>query len=62
MVGQEFVFKVHYGGKINRRFMSTYAEGDVDVYKLEVYDEDKLSFFKVESIVKKYGYKSGDLW
>ncbi len=56
------MFEVHYGGKINRRFMSTYAEGDVDVYKLEVYDEDKLSFFKVESIVKKYGYKSGDLW
>jgi hypothetical protein len=37
-----------------------YGGGDVDVYK-EAYDEDKLSFFKVESIDKKYGYKSRDL-
>jgi hypothetical protein len=40
--------------------MSTYVGGDVDVYK-EAYDEEMLSFFEAESIVKKYGYKSGDL-
>jgi hypothetical protein len=27
----------------------------------EKFDEDKLSFFEIEGIVKKYGYKSGDL-
>jgi hypothetical protein len=40
--------------------MNTYVGADVDVYK-EVIDEDKLSFLVVESIVKTYGYKSGDL-
>jgi hypothetical protein len=60
MVGREFVFDVHYGGHIDRRFMNTYVGADVDVYK-EVIDEDKLSFLVVESIVKTYGYKSGDL-
>jgi hypothetical protein len=33
---------------------------EVDVYN-ETYDQDKLSFFEVECIVKKYGYKLGDL-
>jgi hypothetical protein len=60
MAGREFVFDVHYGGHIDRRFMNTYVGADVDVYK-EVIDEDKLSFLVVESIVKTYGYKSGDL-
>jgi hypothetical protein len=34
--------------------------GDVDAHA-ETYDEDKLSFFEIEGIVKKYGYKSGDM-
>jgi hypothetical protein len=60
MAGQEFVFEVYYGGKIDRQFMSTHVGADVDVYK-GVYDGEKLSFFEVESIVEKYGYKSRDL-
>ena len=51
---------MHYGGRINRGFTCTYVGGDVDVHA-EMYDEDKLSFFEIEGIVKKYGYKSRDL-
>jgi hypothetical protein len=60
MAGREYVFEVHYGGQINRRFMCTYVGGEVDVYK-EKYDADNLSFFEIERIVKTYGYKPGDL-
>ncbi|XP_059440262.1 uncharacterized protein LOC132172719 [Corylus avellana] len=60
MTIRELVFEVHYGGKINRGFTNTYVGGDVDLHD-ETYDEDKLSFFEIEGIVKKYGYKSRDL-
>jgi hypothetical protein len=60
MATREFGFEVHYGGKINRGFTCTYVGGEVDIYA-EKFDEDKLSFFEIEGIVKKYGYKSGDL-
>jgi hypothetical protein len=33
MTRREFVFKVHYGGYTNRRFMNTYVVSDIDVYK-----------------------------
>jgi hypothetical protein len=60
MATREFGFEVHYGGKINRGFTCAYVGGEVDIY-VEKFDEDKLSFFGIEGIVKKYGYKSGDL-
>jgi hypothetical protein len=60
MAIRELAFEVHYGGRINWGLMCTYVGGDVDVHA-ETYDEDKLSFFEIEGIVKKYGYKSGDL-
>jgi hypothetical protein len=34
--------------------------GEVDIY-VEKFEENKLSFFEIEGIVKKYEYKSGDL-
>jgi hypothetical protein len=60
MTIRELAFEVHYGGRINRGLTCTYVGGDVDVH-VETYDEDKLLFFEIEGIVKKYGYKSGDL-
>jgi hypothetical protein len=60
MTIRELAFEVHYGGRINRGLTCTYVGGDVDVHA-ETYDEDMLSFFEIEGIVKKYGYKSGDL-
>jgi hypothetical protein len=36
--------QVHYGVKVNNRFMCTYVGGDVDVYD-EKFDEDRLPFF-----------------
>jgi hypothetical protein len=60
MARREFLFKVHYVGYIDRRFMNTYVGGDIDVYK-EAIEHDKLSFSIVEGIAKTYGYKYGDL-
>ncbi|XP_059461824.1 uncharacterized protein LOC132190802 [Corylus avellana] len=60
MTIRELMFEVHYSGKINRGFTYTNVGGDINVND-ETYDEDKLSFFEIEGIVKKYGYKSGDL-
>jgi hypothetical protein len=60
MATREFGFEVHYDGKINRGFTCSYVGGEVDKYD-EKFDEDKLSFLEIEGIVKKYGYKSGDL-
>jgi hypothetical protein len=60
MTIRELASEVHYCGRINRGLTCTYVGGDVDVHA-ETYDEDMLSFFEIEGIVKKYGYKSGDL-
>jgi hypothetical protein len=60
MATREFVFEVHYGGHIDRRFMNLYVGGDVDVYT-DVIQHDKVSFSVVEDIAKSYGYKSRDL-
>jgi len=60
MTRREFVFEVHYGGHMDRRFMNTYVGGDVDVYT-ETIEHDKLSFSVVQGIAKNYGYQSGDL-
>jgi hypothetical protein len=60
MTIRELAFEVHYGGRINRGLTCTYVGGDVDVHA-ETYDDDKLSFFEIEGIVKNYGYKSEDL-
>jgi len=56
MAERKFIFEVHYGGKMSRGFMCTYVGDDVDMYN-ETYDQDKLCFFEVERIVKKYRYK-----
>ena len=51
---------MHYSGRINRGLTCAYVRGDVNVHA-ETYNEDKLSFFEIEGIIKKYGYKLGDL-
>jgi len=60
MARREFVFEVHYGGHIDRRFMNTYVGGDIDVYR-EAIKHHRLSFSVIEGIAKTYGYKSEDL-
>ena len=59
MATREFEFEVHYSGKINLGFTCAYVGGEVDMYD-EKFDDDKLSFFEIKGIVKKYEYKSGD--
>jgi len=60
MARREFVFEVHYGEHIDRSFMNTYVDGDIDVY-IEAIEHGRLSFSVVEGIAKTYGYKFGDL-
>jgi hypothetical protein len=52
MTIRELAFEVHYSGRIKRGLTCIYVGGDVDV-DAETYDEDKLSFFEIEGIVKK---------
>jgi hypothetical protein len=60
MVGEEVIFTVHYGGRFNRKHACTYVGGKIGVYD-DTYDLDYLSFIKIETIVKKFGYQPGDL-
>jgi len=61
MGSSELVVEVHYGGRFDRRFDGcVYVGGEVEVHHEKV-DLDKLSYFEIEGICKKYGYKSGDL-
>jgi hypothetical protein len=60
MGSSELVVEVHYGGRFDRRFGCVYVGGEVGVHHEKV-DLDKLSYFEIEGICKKYGYKSGDL-
>lgn len=52
-------FKVYHGGKFNRQSGCVYVGGDMHVYH-EAYEFDCLSYFEIEGVVKKYGYKYGD--
>jgi hypothetical protein len=60
MGSSELVVGVHYGGRFDRRFGCVYVGGEVEVHHEKV-DLDKLSYFEIEVICKKYGYRSWDL-
>jgi hypothetical protein len=60
MGSSELVVEVHYGGRFDRRFGCVYVGGEVEVHHEKV-DLDKLSYFEIEGICKKYGYRPGDL-
>jgi hypothetical protein len=48
--------------RLTEGFMYTYVEGEVDVYG-EMYDNDKLSFFEIEGIVRGgHGSGRGKYW
>jgi hypothetical protein len=51
MAERELVFEVHYGGKMDRGFMCTYVGVKLDVYS-ETYDQDKLSFFRLNVLLR----------
>jgi hypothetical protein len=59
MAEHKLQFKVYHGGKFNRQSGCVYVGGDMHVYH-EAYEFDCLSYFEIEGIVKKYGYKYGD--
>jgi hypothetical protein len=60
MANNEVIFRVHYGGRFDRRYRCTYVGGNVGLYE-ESYDLDRLSFIEIETVVKKFGYQPGDL-
>jgi hypothetical protein len=60
MASNDVIFRVHYGGRFDRRHRCTYVGGNIGLYD-EAYDLDRLSFFEIERVVKKFGYHSGDL-
>ncbi|KAB1206956.1 hypothetical protein CJ030_MR7G008128 [Morella rubra] len=60
MASEFFLFEVHFRGRFDRQLGCNYVGGDISVYD-EPYEPDCLSFIEVETIVKTYGYKVGDL-
>jgi hypothetical protein len=60
MASNDVIFRVHYGGRFDRRHRCTYVGGNIGLYE-EPYDLDCLSFFEIENVVKKFGYHPGDL-
>jgi hypothetical protein len=60
MANSEVIFKVHYGGRFDRRNKCTYVGGQIGLYE-ESYNLDCLSFFEIETVARKFGYQSGDL-
>lgn len=60
MANNEVIFKVYYGGRFDRRYRCTYVGGNIGLYKTS-YDLDRLSFIKIEIVVKKFGYRPSDL-
>jgi hypothetical protein len=60
MASNDVIFRVHYGGRFDRRHRCTYVGGNIGLYE-EPYDLDRLSFFEIETVIKKFGYHPGDL-
>jgi hypothetical protein len=47
-------------GRFDRRYKCTYVGGDIRLYE-KTYDLDCLSFFEIETVVRKFGYQPSDL-
>jgi hypothetical protein len=60
MANNDVIFRVHYGGRFDRRYKCTYVGGQIGLYE-ESYDLDCLSFFEIETMARKFGYQPGDL-
>ncbi|KAB1223248.1 hypothetical protein CJ030_MR2G006030 [Morella rubra] len=60
MASDSIVFKVYYGGRFDRSDGCVYVGGKMAMHH-DPYDLDCISFIEVESVVKEYGYKHGDL-
>jgi hypothetical protein len=60
MASEDVIFRVHFGGRFDRRFKCTYVGGDIGLFD-EPYDLDCLSFIEIQRVVRKFGYQPGDL-
>lgn len=60
MASNDVIFRVHYGGRFDRRHKCMYVGGNIGLYE-EPYDLDRLSFFEIKRVVTKFGYHRGDL-
>lgn len=60
MASNDVIFRVHHGGGFDRRYKCIYVGGDIGLYE-ESYDLDRLSFFEIETVARKFGYQPGDL-
>uniref|UniRef100_A0A7N2MBF2 Protein DETOXIFICATION n=1 Tax=Quercus lobata TaxID=97700 RepID=A0A7N2MBF2_QUELO len=56
----DLIFEIHHGGRFKNLNGLIYVCGDISIHG-EGYDRDCMSFIEVESILKSYGYKRGDL-
>ena len=56
----DLIFEIHHGGRFKNLNGLIYVGGDISIH-VEGYDKDCMSFIEVESILKSYGYKRGDL-
>jgi hypothetical protein len=52
MANNDVIFRVHYGGRFDRRYKCTDVGGNIGLYE-ESYDLDCLSFIEIEIVVKK---------
>jgi hypothetical protein len=60
MASNDVIFRVHYRSRFDRGHRCTYVGGNIGLYE-EPYDLDRLSFFEIERVVKKFGFYPGDL-
>jgi hypothetical protein len=54
MASNDVIFKVHHGGQFDRRNKCIFGR-DIGLYE-KSYDLDCLSFFEIETVVRKFGY------
>ena len=60
MSSNDVIFTVHYGDRFNRKYKCTYVGRKIGVFD-DTYDLVCLSFIEIKTIVKKFGYQTGDL-
>jgi hypothetical protein len=60
MANNEVIFRVYYGSRFDRQYRCTYVGWNIGLYE-ESYDLDRLSFIEIKTVVKKFGYRPGDL-
>ena len=56
----DLIFEIHHGRRFKNLNGLIYVGGDISI-RGEGYDRDYMAFIEVESILKSYGYKRGDL-